>query len=94
MGDPEFRQIRQERDRMYSLPKMSEADGMKVADLETRFAELDGYTSGSRASELLRGVGIPLEMEAGLMREVAPGWKLRVLLAQALFGNPDVLLLE
>jgi ATPase subunit of ABC transporter with duplicated ATPase domains len=94
MGDAEFWQIRQERDRIYSLPEMSEADGMRVADLETRFAELDGYTAESRASELLRGVGIPLELEAGLMSEVAPGWKLRVLLAQALFGNPDVLLLD
>jgi ATPase subunit of ABC transporter with duplicated ATPase domains len=94
MGDPELWQIRQERERIYSLPEMSEADGMKIADLETRFAELDGYTAESRASELLRGVGIPLEMEGGLMSEVAPGWKLRVLLAQALFGNPDVLLLD
>jgi ATPase subunit of ABC transporter with duplicated ATPase domains len=94
MGDSEFWQIKQERDRIYSLPEMSEADGMRVADLETRFAELDGYTAESRASELLRGVGIPVEMEAGLMSEVAPGWKLRVLLAQALFGNPDVLLLD
>jgi ATPase subunit of ABC transporter with duplicated ATPase domains len=94
MGDAEFWQIKQERDRIYSLPEMSEADGMKIADLETRFAELDGYTAESRASELLRGVGIPIEMETGLMSEVAPGWKLRVLLAQALFGNPDVLLLD
>jgi ATPase subunit of ABC transporter with duplicated ATPase domains len=94
MGDAELWQIRQERDRIYSLPEMSEADGMRVADLETRFAELDGYTAEARAGELLRGVGIPVEMESGLMSEVAPGWKLRVLLAQALFGNPDVLLLD
>jgi ATPase subunit of ABC transporter with duplicated ATPase domains len=94
MGDAELWQVKQERDRIYALPEMSEADGMRVADLETQFAELDGYTAESRASELLRGVGIPLEMETGLMSEVAPGWKLRVLLAQALFGNPDVLLLD
>ena len=94
MGHAELWTIRQERDRIYALPEMSEEDGMRVGELETRFAELDGYTAESRASELLRGVGIPAELESGPMSEVAPGWKLRVLLAQALFGNPDVLLLD
>jgi ATPase subunit of ABC transporter with duplicated ATPase domains len=73
---------------------MSEADGMAVADLEVRFAELDGYTAEARAGELLLGLGIPLEQHFGPMSEVAPGWKLRVLLAQALFSDPDVLLLD
>ncbi len=94
MGHAELWLIKQERDRIYALPEMSEADGMRIADLETQFAELDGYTAESRASELLRGVGIPAELDTGLMSEVAPGWKLRVLLAQALFGDPDVLLLD
>jgi ATPase subunit of ABC transporter with duplicated ATPase domains len=94
MGHAELWPIKQERDRIYALPEMSEEDGMRVAELETQFAELDGYTAESRASELLRGVGIPAELDTGLMSEVAPGWKLRVLLAQALFGNPDVLLLD
>ncbi|MBL8201657.1 MAG: ABC-F family ATPase [Chromatiales bacterium] len=94
MGHAELWPIKQERDRIYALAEMSEEDGMRVAELETQFAELDGYTAESRASELLRGVGIPAELDAGLMSEVAPGWKLRVLLAQALFGNPDVLLLD
>ena len=94
MGHAELWAIKQERDRIYALAEMSEEDGMRVGELETRFAELDGYTAESRASELLRGVGIPAELENGLMSEVAPGWKLRVLLAQALFGNPDVLLLD
>ncbi|MGA7986555.1 MAG: ATP-binding cassette domain-containing protein, partial [Burkholderiales bacterium] len=67
---------------------------MKVADLEVEFAELDGYTAEARAGELLLGVGIPLEQHEGLMSGVAPGWKLRVLLAQALFGDPDILLLD
>ncbi len=67
---------------------------MKVAELEVQFAELDGYTAEARAGELLLGVGIPLEQHYGPMSEVAPGWKLRVLLAQALFSNPDVLLLD
>jgi ATPase subunit of ABC transporter with duplicated ATPase domains len=67
---------------------------MKVAELEVAFAELDGYTAESRAGELLLGVGIPLEQHTGLMSAVAPGWKLRVLLAQALFADPDILLLD
>jgi len=94
MGHAELWQIKAERDRIYALPNMSEDDGMKVADLEVRFAELDGYTAESRAGELLLGVGIPLEQHGGPMSAVAPGWKLRVLLAQALFADPDILLLD
>ncbi|MDD1605212.1 MAG: ABC-F family ATPase [Methylococcaceae bacterium] len=94
MGHKELWQIKQERDRIYSLPDMSEEDGMRVADLEVEFAELDGYTSESRAGELLLGLDIPLEQHNGLMSAVAPGWKLRVLLAQALFANPDIMLLD
>ncbi len=94
MGHAELWRVKQERDRIYSLPEMSEADGMQVAELEHKFAELDGYTAEARAGELLLGVGIPLEQHAGLMRAVAPGWKLRVLLAQALFADPDILLLD
>ncbi|MGH1540496.1 MAG: ABC-F family ATPase [Arenicella sp.] len=94
MGHKELYEIKQERDRIYSLPEMSEEEGMKVADLEVAFAELDGYTAESRAGELLMGVGIPIEQHTGPMSEVAPGWKLRVLLAQALFADPDILLLD
>lgn len=94
MGNHELWQVAAERERIYSLPEMSEADGMAVADLETRYAELDGYTAESRAGELLLGLGIPLQQHTGPMSEVAPGWKLRVLLAQALFADPDVLLLD
>lgn len=94
MGHTELWQIKQERDRIYSLPEMSEEDGFKVADLETQYAEMDGYSAEARAGELLLGVGIPIEQHYGLMSEVAPGWKLRVLLAQALFSNPDILLLD
>jgi ATPase subunit of ABC transporter with duplicated ATPase domains len=94
MGHEELWQIKQERDRLYSLPEMSEEDGIKAAELENRFAELDGYTAEARAGELLLGVSIPLERHAGLMTEIAPGFKLRVLLAQALFADPDILLLD
>ncbi|MCG6201129.1 ABC-F family ATPase [Psychromonas antarctica] len=94
MGHKEMWAVMAERNRIYSLPDMSEADGMKVADLETEFAEMDGYTADSRAGELLLSVGIPLEQHYGLMSAVAPGWKLRVLLAQVLFSNPDIMLLD
>ncbi|QSX34942.1 ABC-F family ATPase [Shewanella avicenniae] len=94
MGHKELWKVKQERDRIYSLPEMSEEDGIKVAELEMEFAEMDGYTAESRAGELLLGVGIALEQHFGPMSEVAPGWKLRVLLAQALFSNPDILLLD
>lgn len=94
MGNVELWQIKAERDRIYSLPEMSEEDGMKVADLETQFAEMDGYTAESRAGELLLGLDIPVDQHYGPMSNVAPGWKLRVLLAQALFSDPEVLLLD
>ena len=94
MGDVELWKVKQERDRIYSLAEMSEEDGMKVADLEAVFAEMDGYSAESRAGEILLQAGIEEEFHYGLMKQVAPGWKLRVLLAQALFANPDILLLD
>uniref|UniRef100_Q0HTB7 Probable ATP-binding protein YbiT n=1 Tax=Shewanella sp. (strain MR-7) TaxID=60481 RepID=Q0HTB7_SHESR len=94
MGHRELWKVKQERDRIYSLPEMSEEDGIAVANLEMEFAEMDGYTAESRAGELLLGVGIGIESHFGLMSEIAPGLKLRVLLAQALFSDPDVLLLD
>jgi ATPase subunit of ABC transporter with duplicated ATPase domains len=94
MGHEKLWPVMQERDRIYSLAEMSDEDGMKVADLETEFAELDGYSAEARAGELLEGIAIPVDQHYGLMSEIAPGFKLRVLLAQALFSNPDVLLLD
>ncbi len=94
MGHTQLWRIKQERDRIYGLADMSEADGMKVAELEVEFAELDGYTAEARAGELLLGLDIPLAQHTGKMSAVAPGWKLRVLLAQALFAEPDIMLLD
>ncbi|MFO8025310.1 ABC-F family ATPase [Thiohalophilus sp.] len=94
MGHSRLWQVKQERDRIYSLPEMSEEDGMQVAELEVEFAELDGYTAEARAGELLLGLEIPEQQHSGLMSAVAPGWKLRVLLAQALFAEPDIMLLD
>ncbi|WP_047043974.1 ABC-F family ATPase [Vibrio mexicanus] len=94
MGYKELWEVKQERDRIYSLPEMSEEEGMLVADLEVQFAEMDGYMADSKAGELLLAVGIPEEQHYGLMSEVAPGWKLRVLLAQVLFADPHIMLLD
>jgi len=94
MGHAEMWAVMQEKDAIYANPEATEEDYMKAAELEGRFAEFDGYTAESRAGELLLGVGIPVEQHDRPMREVAPGWKLRVLLCQALFANPDILLLD
>src|SRR6202162_2796114 len=94
MGHDQMWRAMQERDAIYANPDASEDDYMRAADLETHFAEFGGYTAAARAGELLLGIGIPLEQHNGPMSAVAPGWKLRVLLAQALFSNPDVLLLD
>lgn len=94
MGHTELWEVKRERDRIYGLAEMSEADGMRVAELEVAFAEMDGYSAESRAGEILLGAGIAEALHFGPMSEVAPGWKLRVLLAQALFSDPDILLLD
>ncbi len=94
MGHQELWKIKSERDAIYANPDMSEEDGMRAGELESEFAEMDGYTAESRAGELLLGVDIPIEQHYGLMSEVAPGWKLRVLLAQVLFSEPDIMLLD
>jgi ATPase subunit of ABC transporter with duplicated ATPase domains len=94
MGHAEMWACMSERDAIYANPDASEDDYMRAAELESHFAEYDGYTAESRAGELLLGAGIPIEKHNGPMSEVAPGWKLRVLLVQALFANPDILLLD
>ena len=94
MGHETLWALKQERDRIYGLSEMSEEDGMKVAELEVQFAELDGYSAESTAGEILMGAGIDQALHYGPMSEVAPGRKLRVLLAQALFADPDILLLD
>ncbi len=94
MGHAEMWACMSERDAIYANPDASEDDYMRAAELESHFAEYDGYTAESRAGELLLGAGIPTDKHNGPMSEVAPGWKLRVLLVQALFANPDILLLD
>tara|TARA_R110002167_G_scaffold2178_4_gene11097 strand:- start:3803 stop:5392 length:1590 start_codon:yes stop_codon:yes gene_type:complete len=94
MGHVELWAVKSERDAIYANPDMTEADGMRAAELESEFAEMDGYSAEARAGELLLGVGIPTEQHYGSMTAIAPGWKLRVLLAQALFSEPDIMLLD
>ncbi len=94
MGHTEMWAAMSERDAIYANPDATDEDYMKAADLEAKFAEYDGYTAEARAGELLSGVGIPMDQHNGPMSAIAPGWKLRVLLAQALFSNPDILLLD
>ncbi len=94
MGHSEMWACMQEKDAIYANPEATEADYMHAAELESRYAEYGGYTAEARAGELLLGVGIPSEQHYGPMSEVAPGWKLRVLLTQALFADPDILLLD
>lgn len=94
MGHTEMWAAMSERDAIYANPEATDDDYMRAADLEAKFAEYGGYTAEAKAGELLLGVGIPTEQHQGLMSSVAPGWKLRVLLAQALFSDPDILLLD
>jgi ATPase subunit of ABC transporter with duplicated ATPase domains len=94
MGHEQMWNAKSEKDAIYMNLEATEDDYMKAAELEAVFAEYDGYTAEARAGELLLGVGIPIDQHSGLMSSVAPGWKLRVLLAQALFANPDILLLD
>lgn len=94
MGHEELWRVKEERDAIYANADATEDDYMRAAELEARFAELDGYSAEARAGELLLGVGIPLPQHQGPMSAVAPGFKLRILLAQALFADPDILLLD
>ena len=94
LGHKKLWEVGQERQRIYSLPEMSEEESLKVSDLEIEFSELGGYTSEADANKLLIGLGIPIESHNEKMSSLEPGLKLKVLLAQTLFGNPDILLLD
>jgi ATPase subunit of ABC transporter with duplicated ATPase domains len=93
-GHVEMWKAMTERDRIYANSEATDDDYMKAAELEGKFAEYGGYNAEARAASILLDAGIPESLHNGPMREVAPGLKLRVLLAQALFSRPDVLLLD
>jgi ATPase subunit of ABC transporter with duplicated ATPase domains len=94
MGHTELWNALTERDAIYANPDATDDDYMRAAELEGKVAEYDGYSAEARAGELLLGAGVSIDQHQGPMSAVAPGWKLRVLLAQALFSNPDILLLD
>ena len=93
-GHVEMWKAMTERDAIYANPEATDDDYIRAADLEVKFAEYGGYNAEARAASILSAAGIEEKYHNGPMREVAPGWKLRVLLAQALFSQPDVLLLD
>ena len=94
MGHKELWNIIQEKDAIYAKPDFSEEDGMKASELEATFAEMDGWNAESDAASLLSGLGIPESDHYTLLKDLSGIQKVRILLAQALFGNPDVLILD
>lgn len=94
MGHAELWAIMQEKNAIYAKPDFSEEDGIKASELEEKFAEMDGWNAESDAAELLSGLGIKEAFHYKTMKELSGKEKVRVLLAQALFGNPDNLLLD
>ncbi|GAB3796987.1 ATP-binding cassette domain-containing protein [Spirosoma humi] len=94
MGNRRLYDIMQEKDELYAKSEFTDADGEKAAELESEFAEMNGWDAESDAASLLSGLGIKEDMHYTLMSEINGSEKVRVLLAQALFGSPDVLLLD
>ena len=94
MGHQKLWKIMQEKDAIYLKEDFSEADGIRASELEEAFAEMDGWNAESNAASLLSGIGIPESDHYKLMKELNGNQKVRVLLAQALFGDPDVLILD
>lgn len=94
MGNTELYKIMKEKEAIYNKPDFNEEDGMKVAKLEEKFAELDGWNAEADAAVLLNDLGIDTEKHTKYMKELEAREKVKVLLAQSLFGNPDVLLLD
>jgi ATPase subunit of ABC transporter with duplicated ATPase domains len=94
MGNQRLYEITTEKDELYSKAVFSDEDGMKVADLEQEFSEMNGWEAESEASTLLQGLGIGTDLHDKVMSELQGAEKVKVLLAQALFGNPGILLLD
>ena len=94
MGNKRLFQIMKEKDAIYAKPDFSEADGLKAADLEAEFGEMNGWNAESDAATLLTNVGIPVESHFKLMKDLTGKDKVKILLSQAIFGNPDILLLD
>ena len=94
MGNKHLYDVMKEKDALYAKPDFNDEDGLRVAELETEFAELDGWQAEADAGSLLADLGIPSELHYNLMKDLSGSEKVRVLLAQALFGTPDILLMD
>ena len=94
MGNTKLYDIMEEKDKMYQQTEFSEEDGMRLANLEAEFMELDGWNAEPDAAQLLNNLGVPEENHYQLMKEIPVKLRVKVLLAQSLFGNPDILLLD
>ena len=94
MGHERLYSIMKEKDALYMKPDFTEEDGIKAAELEGEFAELDGWDAETNAERLLMGLGIPKEVHYKQMKELTGGEKVKVLLAQALFGKPEILIMD
>ncbi|PTX60778.1 ATPase subunit of ABC transporter with duplicated ATPase domains [Melghirimyces profundicolus] len=94
MGHERLHQIMKEKDALYAKPDFSEEDGVRAAELEGEFAELDGWEAEAEAARLLSGLGVAEAFHGKQMKELDGKDKVKVLLAQALFGKPDILLLD
>lgn len=94
MGHKELWEIMTEKDALYAKPDFSDADGIRASELEEQFAEMDGWNAESDAATLLSGLGITEDDHFKLLKDLSGNQKVRILLAQALFGNPDILILD
>jgi ATPase subunit of ABC transporter with duplicated ATPase domains len=94
MGNARLYEIIKEKEALYAKPDFTDEDGIKASELECEFAELDGWESESEASSLLQGLGISIDLHYKNMADLSGGEKIKVLLAQALFGKPGVLILD
>jgi ATPase subunit of ABC transporter with duplicated ATPase domains len=94
MGHRRLWEIMKEKEAIYAKPEMSEADGNRAAELESEFAEMDGWNAETDAATMLSNLGISEQFHTQKMKELSGNQKVRVLLSQALFGNPDLLLLD
>ena len=94
MGHKKLWEVMQERDAIYAKADFSEADGLRAGELEAEFGEMGGYNADSDAASLLSELGISESLHQLLMKDLNGAQKVRVLLAQALFGNPDILILD
>ncbi len=94
MGNEKLYKIMKEKDEIYAKEDFSEEDGIRASELEAEFAELDGWEAESNASKLIQGLGISEELLYEQMSAVSAKEKVKILLAQALFGNPDIILLD